>query len=122
MVALGTVALATGAFPVAGFWSSYVLDIVGPAWVYILFRGLFRREPTALSKYFTPEVTVVSFTAICFLIEWAQYLQIYEAHFDPLDLLAYVSVLWPVYFIDRWLLNRRAARQPDVLLPRIRPR
>ena len=114
MLGLGTIALATGAFPVPGFWSSYVLDMVGPAWIYILFRGLFRPEPTAFSKYFTPEITVVSFTAICFLIEGAQYLQIYESHFDPLDFLAYVSILWPVYLIDRWMLNRRAAGRSGV--------
>ena len=109
LVTFGTIGLATGAFRIPGFWSSYVLDIVGPAWNYILMRGLFSRtQPAMLSRFLPPEAILVIIVAVCFLIEAAQYLQLYEAHYDPLDFVAYASLVVPCYTIDRWLLNRHA--------------
>jgi len=105
----GTIGLATGVLRIPGFWSSYVLDIVGPAWNYILLRGLFSRtQPAMLSRFLPPEAVLVIIVTACFLIEAAQYLQLYEAHYDPFDFIAYASLVVPCYTIDRWLLNRHA--------------
>ncbi len=57
LLVLGSVGLATCFLPAPGFRSSYVLDIVGPAWNYILLRGLFTNKPTPWSRFFTPNVT-----------------------------------------------------------------
>jgi len=106
IITLGTIALATCLVRIPGFWSSYVLDIVGPAWIYILVRGLFSRaQPAMLARFLSPEAALVIMMAACFLIEAAQYFQLYEAHYDPYDFLAYVSLLLPCYAIDRWLRN-----------------
>ena len=98
-----TIGVATEVIERPGFWSSYVLDIIGPAGIYILRRRLYRREgsfPT--SKYFTSEITAVAVIGICFLIEFSQYLGLYDAHFDPYDFVAYLSGVLPCYVADRW--------------------
>ena len=111
LVVFGTIALSTGLFPARGFWSSYVLDIFGPAWNYILLRGLFSRtQPAMLSRFLTPERALVLILGVCALTEVAQYLKLYEAHYDPYDFLAYSSLIVPCYAIDRWSLNRGAQR------------
>ena len=111
LVLLGTLGLATGFIRVPGFWSNYVLDVVGPAWNYILIRGLFsRKQPTTLSRLFGPEVAIVVIIVVCVLIEGAQYLQLYDAHYDPYDFVAYVSLVLPCYVIDRWRLQFRCRR------------
>ena len=108
---LGAVGLTTCFVRSPGFWSSYVLDIVGPAWNYILIRGLFSRtQPAMLSRFLTPEAALVVIVTTCALIEAAQYLRIYEAHYDPVDFVAYVSLVVPCYAVDRWLLNRHTSR------------
>jgi len=38
LILLGLISLSTGLVKAPGFWTSYVLDIVGPAWIYILIR------------------------------------------------------------------------------------
>ena len=111
LVVLGTIGLSTGLVRARGFWSSYVLDVVGPAWNYILLRGLFSKtQPAMLSRFLTPEGTLLLIVAVCGVIEAAQYFQLYEAHYDPYDFLAYVSLLLPCYAIDRWMLNRQSGR------------
>ena len=100
MVAIG---LATELIERPGFWSSYVRDIVGPAAIYILLRRLHRpAKSQALSQNFSPEVAAAVILGICFLIEISQYLDLYEAHFDPYDFVAYVSGVLPCYVADRW--------------------
>jgi hypothetical protein len=85
------------------------LDIVGPAWNYVLLRGLFSRtQPAMLSRLLTPEAALVLIIAARFLIEAAQYLQLYESHYDPFDFLAYVSLVVPCYMIDRWCWKRHS--------------
>jgi hypothetical protein len=110
LVMLGSVGLATCFNPVPGFWSNYVLDIVGPAWNYILLRGLFTNKPTPWSRFFTPEKALVLIAFVCVAIEAAQYFKLYEAHYDPYDFVAYLSLLVPIYLVDAWLLcpRRRA--------------
>lgn len=105
MVILAVLGLSTGVarrFGAPTFWSSYMLDIAGPAWNYILFRGLYTSKKRAdLWRYFTPETTGGLIIGICFAIEAAQYFGLYAAHFDPYDLLAYSSGVSILYVIDR---------------------
>ena len=114
LVTFGTISLATGIIRVPGFWSSYMLDIMGPAWNYILIRGLFSRtQPAMLSRILIPEAALVLIVAICFLVEVAQYLRLYESTYDPFDFVAYVSLIVPCYIIDRRLLKRHSAVTPS---------
>ncbi len=106
LIVLGTIGLLTGLIIKPGFWSSYVLDMVGPAWNYILLRVLYTSKTSAfLSLKFTPETAFLSIFGMCALIETSQYFKIYDAHFDPYDYLAYASLLVPIYLLDKWLLN-----------------
>jgi len=107
LVIFGGTGLLTTVVHRPGFWDGYVLDMVGPAWNYILFRGLFTSySDKAWARFFSPTRTFVLFVAFCFGVEAAQYLELYDSTFDPLDLLAYVSLLGPCYVIDRGLPGR----------------
>ena len=103
MVILGITGLGTIWIDLGAFWKGYVLDMVGPAWNYILFRGLFTgyRE-TSWTRFFTPSRTLGIFLLVCFCIEGAQYMVWYDATFDPFDFLAYISFLIPLYILDRY--------------------
>ena len=47
LVLFGCIALTSGLFRGSGFWRGYALDIFGPAWNYILIRGLStNKQPT----------------------------------------------------------------------------
>jgi len=77
--------------------------MTGPAWSYILFRGRYTtKAENAWTRFFTPVRTVVILVLICFGIETAQYLQFYDATFDPWDFLAYISILLPLFILDYW--------------------
>lgn len=83
------------------FWKGYVLDMAGPAWNYILFRGLFTiYANNAWTRFFTPKKTFFILLLVCLLIEGAQYFNLYDATFDPWDLVAYVSILLPLFLLD----------------------
>ncbi len=85
MVLMGTLGLATCFVRIPGFWSGYVLDIVEPARNYIVIRGLFAQERAGMmSRIFTPEVTLGFIVSVCFLVEAAQYLELYDALLRPL--------------------------------------
>ena len=86
-----------------GFRTSYLLDMAGPAWNYILIRGQFNSTgKSILPIQIPPAAAFFLIGGICFIIETMQYFKIYDAHFDPFDYLAYVSLLFPLYLIDRW--------------------
>jgi hypothetical protein len=107
LVVLLVTGLSTLWLPASGFWSSYVLDMVGPAWAYILFRGLFTAQAdNRWTRFFTPTTTLVSLLVAAYGIEALQYFAVYDATFDPADLVAYVALLGPMYVIDRWLTRR----------------
>jgi len=109
LVVLCTAGLLSGWLHLGWFWSGYVLDMAGPAWSYILVRGLFTgKTDNAWTRFFTPTRTLVVFVAFCAGVEGAQYLELYDATFDPWDLLAYVSILVPLFVVDRHLESRRA--------------
>ncbi len=83
------------------FWHGYVLDIMGPAWNYILFRGLGSRYKLNMWRVlFTPKRVFRFFLLVCLSIEMAQYFELYPSTFDPFDLFAYVALLIPLYVLD----------------------
>jgi len=113
MVVFGTTGLATIWIDLGTFWKSYVLDIMGPAWNYILFRGLFTAyADNRWTRFFTPNRTLIFFLAVCAAIEGAQYLHLYNATYDPWDLLSYVSLLLPLYLLDLFQLRYARHKQP----------
>ena len=101
MVVLGATGLATIWVDWGPFWKGYVLDMTGPAWNYILFRGLYTAwASNAWTRFFTPLRTFLIFLAVCAGIEMAQFLELYDATFDPFDFLAYISILLPMFLVD----------------------
>jgi hypothetical protein len=107
LVLLGATGLATIWVDLGAFWKGYVLDMTGPAWSYILFRGLYTGyAENAWRRFFTPGRTLAAFLLVLAGIEGMQYLSIYEATFDPWDFLAYGSVLIPLYFLDAYQQTR----------------
>lgn len=101
MIIVGLAGLSTIWFDLGAFWKSYVLDIAGPAWNYILFRGLYTKySENAWRRFFTPTRTFLIFILVCTGIEMGQYFDVYDATFDPWDLIAYVSLLLPLYILD----------------------
>lgn len=107
MVVFGTIGVSTINFDLGSFWKGYVLDIVGPAWNYILFRGLFtERANNFWTRFFTPNKTFCIFVLVCFGIETLQYFQFYESTFDPVDLIAYLIILTPLYILDSKIVKQ----------------
>ncbi len=101
LVVLCGTGLATIWVDLGAFWKGYVLDITGPACNYILFRTRYRSKiDNRWTRFFTPGTTVALFIVVCFGIEGAQYLNLYDAIFDPWDFLAYVSILIPLFLLD----------------------
>lgn len=101
LVVLCGTGLSTIWIDLGGFWKGYVLDMTGPAWNYILFRTRYRSEMhNRWTDFFTPKRTVVLFVIVCFGIEGTQYLNLYDATYDPWDFLAYVSILLPLFLLD----------------------
>lgn len=89
-------------FDFGNFWNGYLLDMTGPAWNYILFRGLFTRQANNFwTRFFTPAKTLVILFSVAVLIELLQFLQVYPSTFDPFDFPAYASLLIPLYLTDR---------------------
>ena len=101
LVILAGTGLATIWIDIGTFWKGYVLDITGPAWNYILFRGLFTAKANnAWTRFFTPKRTLVIFLMVCVGIEVAQYFDLYDATYDTWDFLAYITILVPLFLID----------------------
>jgi len=114
VILLGSTVLATCLIRVPGFWSSYVLDMAGPAMGYILLRVQYTsKESTFLSIKFTPVSAALLCSGICFVIETSQYFKIYEAHFDPFDYIAYASLLLPCFLLDKWLIGYLVSKQKN---------
>ena len=108
IIVLGIVALSSGLVKKPGFWSSYVLDIAGPAWIYILLRCQYSERTTKfMSIRFSPESTVLLVFGMGVAIETSQYFKFYDSTFDPYDFIAYLSLLLPFYFLDKYLQSRQ---------------
>jgi len=112
VLCLGT-GIATTMVDLGAFWRGYVLDILGPAWCYILFRLRFTAETdNAWTRFFTPATTLGLILTGCFGIELIQYLGWYDSTFDPWDLIAYISVLVPLFLLDAYYTDRQKALPP----------
>lgn len=107
LVVLCIIGLSTTWIDLGPFWKGYVLDMTGPAWNYILFRGLFTSyTENKWTSFFTPKRTFFIFLLVCFGIEGAQYLNLYDSTYDPWDLLCYVSILIPLFILDLYQSNQ----------------
>lgn len=81
--------------------------MTGPAWNYILFRGLFTAKANnKWTRFFTPKKTLIIFLFVCVGIESMQYFNIYDSTYDPWDFLAYISILVPLFMIDSKLIEK----------------
>ena len=101
LIILGTLGLLADFAINTPFWNGYILDMTGPAWHYILVRGLFTtKKDNRWTRLFTPIHTFILFVLVCFSIEGIQYLEWYDSTFDPMDFLAYISILTPLFVID----------------------
>ena len=108
LIILMATGLSTIWFMAGNFWNGYVLDIVGPAWTYILFRGLFTgKVDNKWTRFFTPRTTFIILLVVAFGIETLQYFEVYDSTFDPWDLFAYISILTPLFLIDKRLIKPR---------------
>lgn len=106
LITLGLIVLSTGLLHFGDFWTSYVLDIVGPSMGYILIRGQYNsKNSTFFSFKFSPDLAALIIISICIIIETSQYFNLYDAYFDPYDYLAYCSGLLLFFTIDKWILK-----------------
>ena len=106
MFLCGGIGLATVWIDLGAFWSGYVLDICGPAWNYILFRGLFTSyRKNSWTRFFTPTRTLLIFVFVCAGIEGLQYFNLYDSTYDPWDLLSYISLLVLLYLVDSYQIK-----------------
>ncbi len=93
----------------AGFATNHLADLVGPAWLYIAFRGLAAPEKrNRLGRFLgaTPErAATILFVGSCA----TEITQIYwpsgpfRGRFDPLDMAAFAIGLLPLYLLDKRL-------------------
>ena len=101
LAVLCSIGLSTGIINYGPFWKGYVLDMTGPAWNYILFRGLFTSyKINRWTRFFTPVRTFTIFVLVAFSIEILQFFKVYESTFDPWDFAAYISILIPIFLLD----------------------
>ncbi|NOZ45409.1 MAG: hypothetical protein GXO79_01355 [Chlorobi bacterium] len=108
LLILWVVGISTIWIDLGGFWKGYVLDMTGPAWNYILFRGLFTVKANNIwTHFFTPNRTLIIFLLVCAVIETLQFYNIYNSTYDKWDFLAYVSLLIPLFLIDRKLNQKK---------------
>ncbi len=93
----------------AGFATNHLADLVGPAWLYIAFRGLAEpRKRNRLGRFLgaTPErAATILFAGSCATeitqIYWPSGL--FAGRFDRLDIAAFAVGLLPLYLADRKL-------------------
>lgn len=92
----------------AGFATNYLADLVGPAWLYVNFRGLaspghgysLLRNVLGASPERTAAILFVASTGTEITQRyWPT--GIFRGHFDPLDIAAFGLGLLPVYLADR---------------------
>ena len=93
----------------AGFATNHLADLAGPAWLYIVFRGLAtlqRRTQFGRVLGATPARAALILFAGSTITEVSQYywpIGLFPGRFDPLDILTYACGLLPLYLLDRWL-------------------
>lgn len=102
----------------AGFATNHLADLVGPAWLYVAFRGLAeRRRDNRLRRLLgaTPERAAIVLFAGSTATEIAQIFWpsgLFSGRFDPLDIGAFALGILPLYLIDRRLDRTRTRVSP----------
>jgi hypothetical protein len=93
----------------AGFGTNHLADLVGPAWLYIAFRGLAEPEKrNRLGRFLgaTPErAATILFVGSC-ATEITQIYRpsgLFRGRFDPLDMAAFAIGFLPLYLLDKRL-------------------
>ena len=117
VILLGIVSLSSGLVKSPGFWSSYLLDIVGPAWGYVLIRAQYKGgSQRFINIRFSAEGAFLLVIGISFGIETLQYFEVYPSTFDPYDLLSYFSGALVVYIMDKILTSLRGKAHISIQL------
>jgi len=91
----------------AGFATDHLADLVGPAWLYVVFRGL--AEPAKGSRLrqllgASPERAAIVLFAGSTATEITQIFWpsgVFAGRFDPLDISAFALGILPLYLIDK---------------------
>jgi hypothetical protein len=100
----------------AGFATNYLADLVGPAWLYIVFRGLAdpeKRNRLGRTLGATPERAATILFVGSSVTEITQVYWpagAFAGRFDPLDIVAFAIGILPLYVADKVLSS--AARMP----------
>ena len=104
----------------AGFATNHLADLVGPAWLYIAFRGL--AEPPTDNRLrrllgATPERAATVLFLGSTATEMTQIFWptgLFSGRFDPLDIGAFGLGILPLYLMDKRLgVSRKAAGAPQ---------
>jgi len=92
-----------------GFWNNYLLDIAFPAFWYLTLRGISKAENMhPLLQKLSPSISFSLLIGVTFILEIGQYFGFYWGTYDPIDFLAYMSLLGPCFLIEIWgLKNQR---------------
>ena len=106
LICFGLIALSSGVFKESNFWSGYVLDIAGPAWIYMLIRAQYNSKEKFFNIKFSPELALFLMITLSFAIEIMQYFEVYNSTYDPFDFLAYVSGTFVIYIIDKIIIKK----------------
>jgi hypothetical protein len=93
----------------AGFFTNYAADLVVPALLYVITRGLAvgDRRPAFVRRWFggTPERTAVVLFLASTATEWCQRYWpngIFRGQYDPFDIAAFGIGIAIVYVCDKW--------------------
>ncbi len=94
----------------AGFLTNYAADLVVPALLYVMFRGLAERErrPRLLRRWFgaTPERSALVLFLASAGTEWSQRYWpkgVFSGRYDPWDIAAFGVGIGICYACDRWV-------------------
>jgi hypothetical protein len=93
----------------AGFATNHLADLVGPAWLYVVFRGLAEpKKRTRLGRILgaTPERAAIILFVGSSITELTQIFWpsgLFSGRFDPLDIAAFAIGIVPLYLVDKGL-------------------
>lgn len=97
----------------AGFLTSHLADLVVPAWMYVVSRGLHTRSgrSTRIQRTLgrSPEMAAISLFVASALTEISQHYWpqgLFRGRFDPLDVVAYAAGIAVCYAADRFSAER----------------
>ena len=93
----------------AGFFTNHAADLVVPAFLYVMLRGLAERDyrPTLLRRWFggTPERAGMVLFVASAATDWCQRYWphgVFSGRYDPLDIAAFGFGIVVCYGCDKW--------------------